>query len=77
MISTRARYETVVAKVADRVAAGLTQVEPGLRAGRASSLLALLSGGVTLARSLDAANSRAKLAADLRSSARIVAGLND
>jgi TetR/AcrR family transcriptional repressor of nem operon len=50
---TRAAYEAELLRVIDTVAAGLPEATPAIRRKLAWSILATLSGGVTLARAVD------------------------
>lgn len=71
----KARYEAVLQKVVDLVAQGLPEREGApSRRERAWSLLALLSGGVTMARAMGQAQAGEEVASALRTVALAIAG---
>ncbi|GGB45272.1 hypothetical protein GCM10011505_28170 [Tistrella bauzanensis] len=66
---TRARFEAALGTVIARIACGLTWLAPDLRTDRAVALLALLSGGVTMARSMAGETRRQAIAAGVGAAA--------
>jgi TetR/AcrR family transcriptional repressor of nem operon len=62
----RAGYEAAYGRVAEALADGLEEIEVPQREEIASAILALLSGGVTLARSLASDAARSKIAQGLK-----------
>ncbi len=64
--ATREAYEGALQEVVEIVASGLRSVEPALRGRRALALLALLSGGVTIARSMASEEQSEEIAQALR-----------
>lgn len=71
---TRAAYEEALGKVVDRVAKGLVHLSPDMAHQRALALLSLLSGGVTVARSMASAEQSAAVGNALRSAALELVG---
>lgn len=69
----RARYQVALDAVAGQVAEGLDGPTQEARRGTGWALLALLSGGVTMARSMASAKAQQALAADLRRAAMTMA----
>lgn len=70
----RSSYEAALNEVAGVIAAGLYGTEEETRIRTAWSLMALLSGGVTMARSVASADARAGIVANLAHAARSIAG---
>lgn len=72
--TTRAAYEEELSTVVALVAAGLRRLDPALCSQRAIALLALLSGGVTLARSVATPAQSEDIAIALREAALKLVG---
>lgn len=71
---TRAAYEEALGKVVDQVTKGLVHLPPDMAHQRALALLSLLSGGVTVARSMASAEQSAAVGNALRSAALELVG---
>lgn len=69
----RRHYEGKFAKVVASVAAGLDGPDEGARLAAATALLSLLSGGVTLARSVETTEARGRIVQALRDAALALA----
>lgn len=67
---TKTKYQLLLNQVAERIAKGLGGRTAAARQQKAWALMALLSGGVTMARSMASPQSRQELAAQLKSAAR-------
>ena len=67
--ATRSAYEAVFGEVVDAVAAGLQRMSDADRQQSARALLAVLSGGVTLARSMVSPDASAQVAQAIRAAA--------
>ena len=67
---TRSAYEEAFEQVVDQVVQGLAHLAPGLARQRALGLLALLSGGVTMARSMASEKSSTAIGDAVRAAAR-------
>lgn len=65
-MDTRAAYEDVFGQIADQVAKGLPHLSPEVAHQRALALLSLLSGGVSVARSMATAEQSAAIGNALR-----------
>ncbi len=70
--ATKSRFAGVLKRVTERIASGLEGVEPEIRKDRATALLALLSGGVTIARSVGDPSSSSGIVESLRLAARLI-----
>lgn len=68
--ATRARYQAELERVAEQIASGLAGGDAAARRGKAWALMALLSGGATIARSLATDETRLAVADQMRGSAR-------
>lgn len=73
-IDTRRRYEKSLKRLVDCVAEGLSRVPEAERRARATALLSLLSGGVTIARSLASDALRDTMVVGLKSAAQLLIG---
>lgn len=67
---TRSAFQKILSRIVDRIADRLDDNNPEVSAGRAVALLALLSGGVTLARSVESEALRKSFASQLRDNAK-------
>lgn len=71
-VATRQAYEEAMTTVIRAVAGGLDVVQPAEREDRAWALLSMLSGGVTVARSMANAETSASVAKALRKAALVL-----
>jgi hypothetical protein len=72
-VEVRDAFEVELLRVIERVANGLAQPSGAERRARAWSLMAMLSGAVTITRSLSDETLAAKVASDIRRSATLIA----
>lgn len=67
--ATKKKYQQVLMQVADQIAAGLTGASMPVKRKKAWALMALLSGGVTMLRSMASPDERQQVANQLKSAA--------
>jgi TetR/AcrR family transcriptional repressor of nem operon len=68
--ATKARYEAILSEVAEQIAHGLADKSRDVRLQKAWGLMALLSGGVTMARSMKTQGLQQRVAGQLKRAAR-------